>query len=130
MSPKVLSYGTQLVSLGTIHTISSFTPLLYDPFLPVTFPPYCNFRLLLLLPRPFTTVFHQADGMGNPIMDLGHVVTALNKLDACNDEQVVLVSRDGKTMVIVTYGDVARALESAYGELCSKAVPPRQQLHY
>jgi len=41
-------------------------------------------------------VFHQADGAGNPVLDLGHVVTALNKLDAADEEQIALASRDGK----------------------------------
>lgn len=53
-------------------------------------------------------------------MDLGHVVTALNKLDAAvEDEQIVLCARDGKTVLVVSYGDVARSLEKAYGELCA-----------
>lgn len=41
-------------------------------------------------------VFHQADGAGNPVMDLGHVITSLNKLDAADEEKIVLSSRDGK----------------------------------
>lgn len=64
-------------------------------------------------------VFHQADGAGNPVMDLGHVVTALNKLDAADEEKIVLSSRDGKSLMVVSYADVARCLESVYHELCS-----------
>lgn len=75
---------------------------------------------VLTLFRDF--VFHQADGAGNPIMDLGHVVTALNKLDAADQEKIVLASRDGKSMLVVSYADVARCLESAFNELCSGAV--------
>ena len=52
-------------------------------------------------------------------MDLGHVVTALNKLDAADEEKIVLASRDGKSMMVVSYADVARCLESAYHELCA-----------
>ena len=69
-------------------------------------------------------VFHQADGNGRPVMDLGHVVTALNKLDAADDEKIVLVSRDGRNVLVVSYADVARCLENAYGELCDGSVPP------
>jgi len=69
-------------------------------------------------------VFHQADGAGQPVMDLGHVVTALNKLDAADEEKIVLSSRDGKTLMVVTYADVARCLDSAYHELCAGSVPP------
>lgn len=69
-------------------------------------------------------VFHQADGAGNPVMDLGHVITALNKLEAGDDEKIVLTSRDGKSLMVVSYADIARCLESAFQELCSGAVPP------
>ena len=56
-------------------------------------------------------------------MDLGHVVTALNKLDAADEERIVLSSRDGKSLMVVSYADVARCLENAYHELCSGSVP-------
>jgi len=69
-------------------------------------------------------VFHQADGAGNPVLDLGHVVTALNKLDVADEEQIALTSRDGKTVMVVSYAEVARCLESAYHELCAGSVPP------
>jgi len=68
-------------------------------------------------------VFHQADGAGNPVMDLGHVVTSLNKLDAADEEKIVLSSRDGKSLMVVSYADVARCLDSAYHELCAGSVP-------
>jgi PAB-dependent poly(A)-specific ribonuclease subunit 3 len=80
--------------------------------------------LLLLIVLSFGSVFHQADGAGYPVMDLGHVVTALNKLDAADEEKIVLASRDGKSMMVVSYADVARCLESAFLELCSASAPP------
>lgn len=70
-------------------------------------------------------VFHQADGAGNPVMDLGHVVTALNKLDAADEEKIVLSSRDGKSLMVVSFADVAHCLDSAYHELCAGSVAPR-----
>jgi PAB-dependent poly(A)-specific ribonuclease subunit 3 len=66
-------------------------------------------------------VFHQADGGGYPIMDLGHVITALNKLDAAVEEKIVLASRDGRTLMVVSFSDVSRCLENAFQELCSNA---------
>ena len=77
-----------------------------------------------------STVFHQAEGSGAPVMDLGHVITCLNKLDAAEEERIVLSSRDGKTLMVVSYADVARALESAYGELCDHAVMPQSLQQY
>lgn len=70
-------------------------------------------------------VFHQADGAGNPVMDMGHVIMALNKLDAADEEKIVLTSRDGKSMMVVSYADVARCLDSAYHELCAGSVLPQ-----
>lgn len=64
-------------------------------------------------------VFHQADETGRPILDLGHVVTALNKLDASDTEKIVLASRDGKAILVVSYAEVANCLENAYSELCA-----------
>ena len=58
-------------------------------------------------------------------MDLGHVTTALNKLDSADEEKIVLSSRDGKTLIVVSYADVARCLENAYGELCNGSVMPQ-----
>jgi len=69
-------------------------------------------------------VFHQADGAGRPVMDLGHVTTALNKLDVADEEKIVLTSRDGKSLLVVSFADVARCLEGAFGELCAGSVPP------
>lgn len=66
-------------------------------------------------------VFHQADGGGNPVMDLGHVVTALNKLDAADEEKIVLVSRDGKTLMVVSYADVAACCEYRGSHLLFRA---------
>ena len=68
-------------------------------------------------------VFHQADGSGRPVMDLGHVVSSLNKLDAADEEKFVLTSRDGKNLLVVSFADVAWCLEKSYQELCSNSVP-------
>jgi PAB-dependent poly(A)-specific ribonuclease subunit 3 len=72
-------------------------------------------------------VFHQADEYGRPIMDLGHVMSALNKLDAADEEEkIVLASRDGKTIMVVNYADIARYLENAYAELCNSSTSMQQ----
>jgi 50S ribosomal subunit-associated GTPase HflX len=73
-----------------------------------------------------TTVNVAADGAGRHVMDLGHVVTALNKLDAADEEKILLSSRDGKRMFVVSvsYADVARCLDKSFNELCGGAVLP------
>ena len=75
------------------------------------------------------TVFHQADASGRPVMDLGHVVACLNKLDAGDEEKIVLASRDGKSNIVVSYTDVARYLENAFAELCNNSVSMQETLH-
>lgn len=63
-------------------------------------------------------VFHQvAAEDGRPVVDLGHVVTCLNKLDAGSDEKIALVSRNEQHVFVMSYREVKRGLESAFQEL-------------
>ncbi len=61
-------------------------------------------RYLLKLFRDF--VFHQASEDGAPQIDYGHIVEALNKLDAGVSEQLLLLSRDEASMLVVSYADI------------------------
>ncbi|KAI8469985.1 MAG: hypothetical protein J3K34DRAFT_377450 [Monoraphidium minutum] len=72
-------------------------------------------RYLLKLFRDF--VFHQADAEGAPRLDWGHVVEALNKLDAGVQEQVLLLSRDEQSMLVASYADIKRCIETSFAEL-------------
>ena len=76
-------------------------------------------RYLLKLFRDF--VFHQVTEEGAPVLEWGHVVEALNKLDAGVPEKVVLMSRDEASMMVVSYADLKRCLDSAYTELKTRA---------
>ncbi|GMI06741.1 hypothetical protein TrVE_jg14353 [Triparma verrucosa] len=78
-------------------------------------------RYVLKLFRDY--VFHQCDGNGEPVMDLGHVVSCMNKLDAGDMEEVCLSSRDGQAVLVVSYGDVGRCLEAAYEEMLGRSAP-------
>jgi PAB-dependent poly(A)-specific ribonuclease subunit 3 len=62
-------------------------------------------------------VFHQVDANGHPVTDLAHVLDCLNKLDAGTDEKIALISRDEQNVLIVSYREVKRALESAFQDL-------------
>ncbi|KAJ3028730.1 UNVERIFIED_CONTAM: PAB-dependent poly(A)-specific ribonuclease subunit 3 [Siphonaria sp. JEL0065] len=55
-------------------------------------------RYLLKLFRDY--VFHQVDELGNPVVDIGHVLQCLNKLDAGVDEKIMLMSRDEQSCLI------------------------------
>lgn len=65
-------------------------------------------------------VFHQVDHEGRPVLDLGHIITCLNKLDAGVDEKLQLVSRDEQNIFVMSYREVKRSFESAWTEI-SKA---------
>ncbi|KAL0578063.1 PAB-dependent poly(A)-specific ribonuclease subunit 3 [Marasmius crinis-equi] len=62
-------------------------------------------------------VFHQVDEHGNPVTNLSHVLSCLNKLDAGSEEKLMLVARDEQSCLVVTYRDIKTCLESAFNEL-------------
>ena len=61
-------------------------------------------RLMTQLFRDY--IFHQVDERGRPVLDLSHVLTCLNKLDAGVDERVTLTSRDSQSCLVVSYREV------------------------
>jgi PAB-dependent poly(A)-specific ribonuclease subunit 3 len=63
-------------------------------------------RYVLKLFRDY--VFHQTISDGSPVIDAGHILTALNKLDTGDSEQILLSSRDGKDLLVVSFADVRR----------------------
>ncbi|QSS65255.1 PAB-dependent poly(A)-specific ribonuclease subunit pan3 [Histoplasma capsulatum] len=72
-------------------------------------------RYVLKLFRDY--VFHQIDAQNIPVVDLGHVLTCLNKLDAGTEEKVTLVSRDEQSCFIVSYKELKKAVESSFQAL-------------
>lgn len=77
-------------------------------------------RYLIKLFRDY--VFHQVDDQGHPIVDLAHVVSCLNKLDAGIKENLLLVSRDEQNCLIVSYSEIKQCVDSAFRELLRDAV--------
>jgi len=80
-------------------------------------------RYFLKLFRDY--VFHQVDAQNHPVVDLGHVLTCLNKLDAGIDEKITLISRDEQTCFVVSYKELKKAIESAFQDL----LKPGRRLH-
>lgn len=72
-------------------------------------------RYFLKLFRDY--VFHQVNEDGRPVLDLAHIIACLNKLDAGCEEKICLVSRDEANVLVVSYREVKRGLEGAFGEL-------------
>ena len=72
-------------------------------------------------------VFHQPAADGSPLLDWGHVAECLAKLDAGVPEKVLLLSRDGASMLVVTFADVKRCVEGAWRDLGARARAAQQQ---
>ncbi|KAJ7058234.1 hypothetical protein C8F01DRAFT_1150122 [Mycena amicta] len=62
-------------------------------------------------------VFHQVDEMGNPNVNLGHVLASLNKLDVGTEEKLMLTARDEQSCLVVNYKQVKTCIQSAFDEL-------------
>jgi PAB-dependent poly(A)-specific ribonuclease subunit 3 len=62
-------------------------------------------------------VFHAVDADGKPVVDLGHVMGSLAKLDAGTTENVQLTSRDDQSVFVVSYKEVKKGVEAAFQEL-------------
>ena len=66
-------------------------------------------------------VFHQVNVEGKPVLDIGHVIACLNKLDAGSDEKMRLISRDDNIVIVPSYKEIKRAVDGAYGDLMRAA---------
>ncbi|KAI0461863.1 hypothetical protein LJB42_004466 [Komagataella kurtzmanii] len=62
-------------------------------------------------------VYHQVDERGYPVVDLAHVITCLNKLDAGIEERILLVSKDEKNCIIISYKELKTLIEEGFNEL-------------
>ena len=76
-------------------------------------------RYLLKLFRDY--LFHQVDTDGKPVLDFGHIVETLNKLDAGDAENILLTSRDGQSILVASFADLKSCYERAFGELAVAA---------
>jgi PAB-dependent poly(A)-specific ribonuclease subunit 3 len=77
-------------------------------------------RYILKLFRDY--VFHQSHGeSGAPVLDSGHVITALNKLDCGDPERILLSSRDNKDLLVVSFADIKNCLDHAFAALNTEA---------
>lgn len=72
-------------------------------------------RYMLKLFRDY--VFHQVDSNGNPVLDMGHMVRCLNKLDAGTEEKLCLTSRDEQTSFVISYKELKKQLGGAFNDL-------------
>ncbi len=72
-------------------------------------------RYMLKLFRDY--VFHQVDAAGNPVLDIGHMIRCLNRLDVGVDEKILLTSRDDQTTFVISYKELKKQVAAAFGDL-------------
>ncbi|CAK1554584.1 unnamed protein product [Leptosia nina] len=78
-------------------------------------------RYLLKLFRDY--VFHSVTPEGRPWLDLAHVGYCLNNLDSGTNTQVQLLTRDERSLLLVTFAELKHCLEQAFEELTQAATP-------
>eukprot|EP00168_Porphyra_purpurea_P012296 TRINITY_DN3227_c0_g1_i1.p1 TRINITY_DN3227_c0_g1~~TRINITY_DN3227_c0_g1_i1.p1 ORF type:complete len:315 (-),score=120.12 TRINITY_DN3227_c0_g1_i1:120-1064(-) len=76
-------------------------------------------RYLLKLFRDY--VFHQVDTDGRPLLDYGHVIECLSRLDVGSPETVLLSSRDGAALILASYAELQRCLRTSLEDLRMQA---------
>jgi len=72
-------------------------------------------RYMLKLFRDY--LFHQVDSDGVPWIDMAHIIQTLNKLNAGVPEKICLSSRDDDIIVLVSYAELKRCIETSFSEL-------------
>ncbi|KAG1451275.1 hypothetical protein G6F56_008127 [Rhizopus delemar] len=75
-------------------------------------------KYMIKLFREF--LFHQVNEVGVPVVDMGHVISCLNKLDAGVDEKILLTSRDDQTSIIMSYKEIKASINSAFNDIYNK----------
>ena len=66
-------------------------------------------------------VFHQVDAQGRPVLDMGHMLTCLNKLDGGLDETIKLETRDEKFILLVSFKEMKQMIESAFQDVSRRS---------
>lgn len=62
-------------------------------------------------------IFHQNDEFNTPIIDLSRVLTKLNKLDCGIDERFMLITRDEKLSILISYKELRDLIDAVFREL-------------
>ncbi|XP_054159365.1 PAN2-PAN3 deadenylation complex subunit Pan3-like [Oppia nitens] len=107
---KELDNGRVVRLLIKLGTINERPELQMDPNWSET-----GDRYLLKLFRDY--LFHQFSEDGRPWLDLGHMISNLNKLDVGSPEKICLISRDEQNILIVSFAELKRCFESSLNEL-------------
>lgn len=80
-------------------------------------------RYLIKLFRDY--LLYQVSEDGQPLLDLSHIVTNLNKLEHASPEKLCLVSRDEQNVLIVSYAELKKCFDSSFEDLFPSSEPQR-----
>ena len=75
-------------------------------------------------------VFYQNDEVGRPFLDIGHVTDCLAKVDVGSFEPLMLMNRDGSSVLVTNYNDVRRCVENSFKEIADATFPRRHNNLY
>jgi len=64
-------------------------------------------------------LFHQVDEESRPVLDIGHIADSLAKVDVGVRERILLMSRDGSALLVLSYADIKRCIDKSFSELLS-----------
>jgi PAB-dependent poly(A)-specific ribonuclease subunit 3 len=62
-------------------------------------------------------LFHQLNENGTQIVDYGHVIDCLNKLDAGSDDKILLITRDDESLLVISFKELKNCIGVAFHEL-------------
>lgn len=62
-------------------------------------------------------VFNEVSEVGKPTLNLSRVLTCLNKLDAGIEEKMLLISKDEKSCIVISYKEVKDLIGSAFRDM-------------
>ncbi|KAK9174084.1 Protein kinase domain protein [Cryptosporidium meleagridis] len=62
-------------------------------------------------------LFQQTDSQGRPVIDMGHILDSLAKVDVGTSETITLMSSDGSSILLVSFADIKHSIEKSFCEI-------------
>ncbi|KAF7457520.1 Ser/Thr protein kinase [Cryptosporidium felis] len=62
-------------------------------------------------------LFQQTDSQGRPVIDMGHILDSLAKVDVGTSETITLMSSDGSSIILVSFADIKQSIEKSFCEI-------------
>lgn len=62
-------------------------------------------------------LFQQTDSQGRPVVDMGHILDSLAKVDVGTSETITLMSGDGSSILLVSFADIKHSIEKSFCEI-------------